>query len=342
LSGNRILRLLPAIAAACWTPAVSGAEDVVGPFTEASALLLPSLSAGTSASHLAAISPGAQAIAPSFDSAADASNTRVTASGRWYQDVDVRTRVFLTASVLAVATYGGIKWWSSGFTRDFRTQTEGWFGEGTPKGGADKLGHAFGTYTGVRAGAHALELIGNSRDDALKLATATSLAIFTGIELLDGFSKNYKFSKEDAIANAAGAGLGWVLQKYPQLDALADFRLYYRQSPEAKAEGKWEPFADYNGQKYLLVFKASGVPRLDAHPVLRYLELAFGYGVRGYDPPGTVRSRHLYAGVALNVSRVLDDTVFRDRRESLLRKETGLFLELFQLPGTVVLANHKL
>jgi hypothetical protein len=338
LTRYRALLLLVVLAAPCRAALIAEVRTDASPIaaTRADALSLVS-----SIPSLAAISPLAGTGATSPDAGIELSHSSAPLAQRWYDDVHVRTRLLLAGSVLAVATYGAIKWWDNGFT-DFRTQKEGWFGQDTPKGGADKLGHAFGTYTGVRAGAHALELLGNSRDDALVLATATSLAVFTGIELLDCFSKNYKFAKEDAIANVAGAGLGWVLQKYPQLDALVDFRLYYRQSAEAKAEGKWEPFADYNGQKYLLVLKASGVPRLEATPVLRYLELAFGYGVRGYDPPGGTHSRHLYAGMALNVSRVLDDTVFRDRRESLLRKETGLFLELFQLPGTVALANHKL
>ena len=259
----------------------------------------------------------------------------------WYDDVRTRTQLFLGASALGVATYGATKWWDDGF-RDFRSHGEGWFGAGTEKGGADKLGHAFGTYSGVRAGAQALQWLGNSRDDALVLATTTTLLVYTGIEVLDGFSKQYKFSHEDLIANFVGAGFGWITHRYPALDALIDFRLYYRQSPQAKAEGNWEPFNDYNGQRYLLAFKASGVRALDAHPVLRYAELVVGYGVRGYDPPASAKSRHLYGGIALNVARLLDDTAFRHKRESPVRQGTGLFLELFQLPGTVAFVDKKL
>jgi hypothetical protein len=259
----------------------------------------------------------------------------------WYDDVRTRTGLFLGASVLGVATYGATKWWDTGL-RDFRSHGEGWFGAGTEKGGADKLGHAFGTYTGVRAGAQALQWLGNNREDALMLATTTTLLVYTGIEVLDGFSKQYKFSHEDVIANLAGAGFGWVTHRYPALDALVDFRLYYRQSPQAKAEGAWEPFNDYNGQRYLIALKASGVPALEAQPVLRYAELVFGYGVHGYDPPAAAKSRHLYAGVAMNLARVLDDTVFVRNRGSAARQGTGLFLELFQVPGTVAFVDRKL
>src|SRR5690349_8438130 len=111
----------------------------------------------------------------------------------WYDDVRTRTGLFIGASVAGVAAYGATKWWDDGF-RDFRTHGEGWFGPGTEKGGADKLGHAFGAYTGVRAGAQALQWMGNNREDALTLATATTLIVYTGIEVLDGFSKQYKFS----------------------------------------------------------------------------------------------------------------------------------------------------
>ena len=269
--------------------------------------------------------------------------TRSPASVAWHEDVGTRTNIFLTASALGVAAYGVSSWWKTGMSAEFRTRSEGWFGADTPKGGADKVGHSFGAYTGVRVGANVLELLGNSREDALRLATATSLAVFTGIELVDAFSKDFGFSKEDAIANIVGTGFGWLMEQYPKLDSLLDFRLYYRQSPEAKAAGVWEPIGgDYNGQKYLLAVKGSGIPAFKANPVLRYVELAVGYGVRGYDPAGAVRGRYVYGGLALNVSRILDDTVFRDQRESLLRKETALFLELIQPPGTIVLAKHRL
>ncbi|MGZ8266843.1 MAG: DUF2279 domain-containing protein [Burkholderiales bacterium] len=258
------------------------------------------------------------------------------------KEISRRTTLFLAGSALAVGTYGALKWWNEGLSSDFRTVSEGWFGRNTPKGGADKLGHAFGTYTGVRVGSHVLELIGNSPDRALKLATAASLTVYTLVEILDGFTDPYRFSKEDMIANFVGAGFGWVMQRNPRLDALLDFRLYYRQSPEAKAEGKWAPFDDYNGQRYLLALKGAGVAPIAHHPLLRYTELVVGYGVRGYDPPGAEKSRHLYAGVGVNLSQLLDDTVFKNRRDSLLRKETALFLELFQIPNTAVTGQHGL
>lgn len=321
-----------ALAALCWSATVAPADP---PAVGSSSGPPVSLTLSSEPLYFAAASPRAEAGMAAPTPAASAASRPAD------DNVQLRTRLFLAGSVLGVATYGAVKWWENGFT-GFRSQSEGWFGADTQKGGADKLGHAFGTYAGVRAGAQVLEMLGNSREDARRLAAVTSLAVFAGIEVLDGFSKNYRFSKEDFLANVAGAGFGWLMHGSPRLDALLDLRLYYHRSPEAKAEGTWEPFADYNGQRYLLAFKASGMPALDAVQALRYVELVVGYGVRGYDPRGTVQSRNVYAGVAINVARVLDDTVFHARRESLVRKGTGTFLELFQLPGTAVMSRGKL
>ena len=339
IAGPKILGtagLLAAVALGCSGPAVSGVHGEPATAHHASLLLSTDIgAAGTARSPLRAAAP------VRADTATTANRAHSSAGARWYDDVNTRTAVFLTGAVAGVAAYGAIKWWDRGFSR-FDAQPEGWFGRNTDYGGADKLGHAFGTYAGVRTVTHALELLGNSREDAVRMATLASLAVYTGVEVLDGFSKQYKFSKEDAIANLAGGAAGYVLEKYPRLDALIDFRLYYRRSPQAKARGEWEPFGDYNGQKYLLVFKASGVPALDARPVMRYFELALGYGVRGFDSSAAQRSRNLHAGVSLNVARVLDDTVFRNSRQGLLRKHTGLFFELAQPPGTLALARRGL
>jgi len=46
-----------------------------------------------------------------------------------------------------VGIYGMNSWWEDGFSGSFRTADEGWFGQNTYAGGADKAGHAYFTYT---------------------------------------------------------------------------------------------------------------------------------------------------------------------------------------------------
>jgi hypothetical protein len=255
------------------------------------------------------------------------------------QQLRVRNAALIAGSGLLVGAYGLRKWWNDGFTGDFRSVSEGWFGQDTPYGGADKLGHAFFAYAGTRLLTRAFEAAGNDPGRALGLGVWTTLGIMTAVEVLDGYSKQYEFSKEDAIMNVAGVALGYVLERNPDLDRLIDMRLLYRPSA-----GKFDPAGDYSGQKYLLAAKASGVPALRDNPLLRYFELTAGYGARGYESaPGVERSRHLYFGISLNLSEILGQTVFDGASgRSRAQRATDLFFRFIQVPGTAALADHRL
>ena len=256
------------------------------------------------------------------------------------QQLRLRNAGLIAGGALLVGAYGMIQWWDDGFTGDFRTESEGWFGQGTKYGGADKLGHAFTSYLGARLLTQGFEAVGNGKAEAAKLGFWTTVGIMTAVEVLDGYSRQYSFSKEDAIINVVGAGLGYLLERNPGLDQLVDLRLLYRRSDG----NDWDPAGDYSGQTYLFVAKASGVPALRENSVLRYFELAAGYGTRGYDiTPGAQGQRNLYFGISLNLSEVLAQTVFRGAKErSAAQRGTDLFLEFIQVPGTAALAKHQL
>ncbi|HZM44159.1 MAG TPA: DUF2279 domain-containing protein [Burkholderiales bacterium] len=256
------------------------------------------------------------------------------------EQLRLRNAAVIGGGILLVGAYGAAKWWQDGFTGDFRTQKEGWFGQNTSSGGADKLGHAFSAYVGTRLVAQAFNAVGNEPEPARRLAAWSTLAVMLGIEVLDGYSKKYSFSWEDALMNVAGVGIGYLMERNRELDNLLDFRLLYR-----KSEGSnFDPAGDYSGQTYLLVAKASGVPALRENSVLRYFELAAGYGTRGYQsPPGVERERKLYFGVSVNLSEVLAQTVFRGAKDrGFPQRATDLFLEFVQVPGTAALASHRM
>jgi hypothetical protein len=257
-----------------------------------------------------------------------------------------RTLAIYGAAALGLALYANKNWWDEGFTRKFRTIDEGWFGENTADGGADKLGHFMATYTGTRLLARGFEWAGNDSDTALRYGALSLLGTFTAVEVLDGFTTRWRFSKEDATMNAIGVAVAVLMEKRPGLDRLIDLRLHYRPSSDPSTSWGFDPFGDYSGQTYLLVAKATGVPALREHPVWRYLELAVGYGTRGYHVgPGVPgdRSRNIYYGVSLNLSELLSRTAFR---ASGTRSGTQRFfenvLEFVQVPGTVALAKHRL
>ncbi len=252
------------------------------------------------------------------------------------QDLRLRNAALIAGGVLLVGTYGMNKWWGDGFTGSFRTQREYWFGETTRYGGADKLGHAMFAYAGTRLLTTGFAAVGNEEGQARKLGFWSTLGVMTAIEVADGYSRRYKFSPEDAVANVIGAGLGYLAERYPDFDRLIDFRLLYKTS----AASNFDPAGDYSGQTYLLAVKATGIPALRTHEVLRYFELAIGYGARGFENTAPDRSRSLYVGVSLNVAEVLRQTAFKGRERGYVQKASEMFFEYIQVPGTVGLSRH--
>lgn len=262
-------------------------------------------------------------------------------------DILVRRRTLgiVIGNSLAVALYGRKNWWQDGINSRFRVVNEGWFGQQTYSGGADKLGHFYMNYASTRLFARAFEWSGNDPGQSLRHAAWLTLGTFTAVEVLDGFSKKWRFSKEDVFMNAAGVGAAVLLERNPGLDRILDLRFLYRPSRDNGAG--FDPFGDYSGQTYLFVAKASGISSLRNHPWLRYVEVAVGYGTRGYSNgagPGSDRqSRNMYAGVSLNLSELLNGTVFRNSAEERRgQRMVDTALEFVQVPGTAVLAKHRL
>lgn len=261
------------------------------------------------------------------------------------QEVARRNRNVILGGGLAIGLYGATHWWKDGVTNNFRTVDEGWFGQDTYAGGADKMGHLYFTYAGTRLLTRCFEGLGNNSDQALWLGAATTFGTLLAVETIDGFSERWRFSKEDLVMNAIGSGLGILFEKSPELDKALDLRILYWPSAAAKRQDKSDPFGDYSGQTYLLVAKAAALPALRQHQPLRYLELAVGYGTRGYEPnegAGAVRSRHGYVGISLNLAEILDDTLFKDSRNSRSQRITHQVLEYVQVPGTAAaLVDHS-
>lgn len=248
-----------------------------------------------------------------------------------------RTAALLLGSVGATAAYGRSKWWQDGFTGRFRSVNEGWFGAGTETGGADKLGHVMFAYTGTRLMARGYEWAGNDADRSLRYGLWTAVGTLLGVELVDGYSRKWRFSKEDVVANLAGGALAWWLETTPAADALLDLRLQYGRSQGPQGRRDFDPFGDYSGQRYLLVLKASGVPVLRERAVLRYLEFSLGYGARNFEDEAralVAPTRHVYFGVALNLSELLRSTAFKgNARPSRTQRLSETFFEYVQVPA---------
>lgn len=247
------------------------------------------------------------------------------------------TRAILLGTSVGVAAYGWRNWWQEGFHGHFSTANEAWFGSNTYSGGADKLGHLYMSYAGTRLLTGLLVWDGAEPSHALRTAAFYTLGTLAAIEVLDGFSKTWRFSREDMLMNAVGVGAGVLLERNERLDRLIDLRLRYRPS-----NGRFDPFGDYSGQTYLVVAKLAGWPAImQRRGMLRYLEIAAGYGSRGFDTGHAGKGRrHLYVGVSLNLSELLGPAGAEKHERA--RRVADTALEFVQIPGTIVLAKHTL
>jgi len=244
----------------------------------------------------------------------------------------------ITATVTTVAVASFLAWWDQGFESSFNFANEGWFGPDTYTGGVDKLGHAFSFYVGTRLGTRALEWADVPRKDAVLLSAGVAAGVAVGIEVFDGLSRGgeYGFSWQDLLMGGVGIGLGIVAENYPAFDRYAAFRWMYKSGGES-----W-----YDRQVYLAALRLSGFESIGRDNPLRYIELVVGYGAQGFRSDGDysvtdTRERSVYFGVALNLTEVLDRTVFAGKhgggRTQWFATEA---LRYVQVPGTAALADR--
>lgn len=249
------------------------------------------------------------------------------------------TTAIMIGTSAALAVYGKRKWWRDGFRGRFTAVNEGWFGADTYSGGADKLGHFYMTYASARLLTKAFVWDGATHAESLQIAAWYTLGAYAAIEVLDGFSKKWNFSREDMLMNVAGVGAAVLLERHPELDRKFDLRVLYRPSNE---DGRsFDPFGDYSGQTYLVVAKLAGFPALRHTGLLRYVEIGAGYGTRGFDHGrGRHGTRNIYVGLSLNLSELLHRP--KTGEEGRAQRLARTTLEYVQLPGTALLSRHPL
>jgi len=207
------------------------------------------------------------------------------------------------AAVGGVLTYGTFMWhyWD----QTPHVQSEGWFGKSTKHGGADKAGHMYTGYLAGRISSNIYRSWGYDRKEAAGLGAITSLLLTGAMEAGDSFS-DYGFSPEDMVANMAGAGLGYLLERFPDTGDFIDFRIEYA-PPLSRI--KADPLTDYEYLKYMLAFRFAGFDSLKESP-LRYIDLLTGYYTRNFQGDAQLdrRERDLFIGVGLDLSELLSFT----------------------------------
>ena len=150
----------------------------------------------------------------------------------------------------------------------------------------DKMGHATTAYNIAAIQSDLMHWGGIRSGTSALIGTLTSLGFMTMIEIMDGHSDKWGFSKGDMLANIAGCllyegqQLMWNQQrislKYSYHHTL--FAQYYPQ--ELGSNLPQRMLKDYNGQTYWLSFNiASFLPGSSSFP--RWLNLSTGYGAEG-------------------------------------------------------------
>jgi hypothetical protein len=150
----------------------------------------------------------------------------------------------------------------------------------------DKIGHATTAYNVGAIQYDLMRWCGVSNNTAITVGGLTALGYMSIIEIFDGFSSKWGFSKGDMVANIFGAALfaaqqkGWNQQRISMKWSfhMSPYAKYY---PAELGTGFLSRMLkDYNGQTYWLSFNvASFLPTNSGFPY--WLNLSAGYGAEG-------------------------------------------------------------
>jgi hypothetical protein len=254
---------------------------------------------------------------------------------------------------MIVGLYGTVYTWTyfawyknRGTVDDIVFNSEGLFGADTYAGGSDKMGHAWGNYIINRWTANILATGGWKPLERSLIATGTTMAFFTMIELKDGYHRGFGFSWYDMAFNTWGNGLAVAMTLVPRLDEMFDFKVYYLPTRaylrSLTQRGVVDAGEDYSGQNFTLAYHLTSIDSVKREPALqglRYVDLTLGFQSRNYLPkpesPNTSRRQELTVGVAFNFQHLLD--VAYDHYESPrshAHSSLRFFLEGFGVPYT--------
>jgi hypothetical protein len=201
-----------------------------------------------------------------------------------------------------------------GPTQSYHFAHEGWFGQNTYAGGADKASH-FVTYSLVsKEFANLYTELGFSRGTSILMGLGVAAATGLVTEIGDGTTK-YGFSYEDLVMDVLGAGAA-ALIAYLDADDLVGFRYGFLLPNSGSATCCQVPGLgpDYSNHIYTGDLKLAGLARRLGFGIgpLKYLMLSTTYGPKGY-PTGLpeLRERQVGIEIGLNFQKILDDVGVR-------------------------------
>ncbi|RMZ49803.1 DUF2279 domain-containing protein [Candidatus Marinimicrobia bacterium PRS2] len=166
---------------------------------------------------------------------------------------------------------------------------------------ADRFGHAYSNYYLSTIISDGFMYAGLNWRDARLLGSLTSFLIFIQLEYKDGKAPDFGFSKMDIVANTIGILYFWGQNNSPFLQNFTPKIMYHyskifthsRAYPAALAE-------NYNEITYFLSVNIKNLlPNQYKKYWINGLEIAIGYGVRGY----TLNKNDLHVGNNIPIHR---------------------------------------
>ena len=186
----------------------------------------------------------------------------------------------------------------------------------------DKAGHATTSYNLSAVQFNMMSYAGINNNRATWIGGLTALGFQTIIEIFDGFSQKWGFSKTDMLANMVGTSLFMTQQfayKEQRIQMKFSFHhsIYAQYNPAELGNNKWQRWLkDYNGQTYWIsVNPSSFMNKNTSFPT--WLNAAFGYGADGMTGgsknaseingkllPGFKRQRKYYFSFDANLKKI--------------------------------------
>ncbi len=214
----------------------------------------------------------------------------------------------------------------------------------------DKIGHATTAYNLAAIHHDLMRWSGVKPGPAITTSALSALAYMSIIEIMDGFSKDWGFSKGDMLANISGAALFAAQQHFwgeQRIGMKFSTRLtsYARHNPALLGTNTASRLMkDYNGQTYWLSFNIrSFLPDHSKFPT--WTNLAVGYGAEGMTG-ATKNPSALHEKVLPSFDRYRQFYIAADA--DLFRMKTGdavqaplYMLQFLKVPSPAIEYNSK-
>jgi hypothetical protein len=238
-----------------------------------------------------------------------------------------------TAAGTTVLLYGSsLTWLHQVWYKPYRTGDFHFFDDSEEWLQMDKLGHVFTAFQATR-----LLSTYYSRSNISKSTTwaaGIAFSYLTAIEIMDGFSSGWGFSRADFWSNVLGVGLGTMFSVTDEISVKFKYSFFpnskeYQQRPNLLGKNLTErPVKDYNNQTYWISIPV--FPKSE-NKWLCPLMISLGYGaggmMSGHPADQDFRRRDFFISLDFNPDKI-------NMRSRFLKKILGVFnVVKFPLPA---------